>query len=358
MLLAFSTGTYADVLQWAVEKAVKKGPHLLLGNGFSIAYDPQIFSYTALFQEAERNGGISPVAKRFFEDKGTQDFELVLQKMTAARQALKILDFNQYEEQINDLDEEIRLLKNTLAEVLASLHPERPYHVEEDQFENTATFLKPYGHIYTTNYDLLLYWTLRQATTHLQGIHHRPDDDGFRSRDLDDEIKDYVVWDYLKPTGQTIYYLHGALHLYRRSDGLRKLTWRRTNRALIDQIRDQLDSDYYPLYVSEGTAAEKRKKIQSSDYLSRGVRSLASVGGSLMVYGLSFSENDEHFMEAIVRSNIKRLGVSIYGDPDSSQNRQTIDAVNHLKVERERWSPREDKQLEVAFYDASDVDIW
>lgn len=216
--------------------------------------------------------------------------------------------------------------------------------------------MAPYNHIYTTNYDLLLYWTVRQT----EGVvdRSRVGDDGFRSRELDGEELECVYWDHLKPFAQSIFYLHGALHLYRGDDGLRKLTWIRTNRPLIDQIREQLASNYYPLYVSEGSSEEKLAKIHSSDYLGKGLRSLAGCGGGLTAYGLSFSNNDQHFIEAVVRSPVKRLAVALYGDPSSEANRATVEAVGAMPSLRAARSTRRSPELEVAFYDVSTVDIW
>ncbi len=348
--------SYEHAAQWVTEVAGSKGPHLLLGNGFSISYDPSIFSYEALLNHAQTSGMISSVAQRFFEENQTQDFELVIRNMTAAQQTLKILHPAKYATEIQELGGEIHSLKEALASLLAGLHPERPYNVADERYATTASFLNAYGAIYTTNYDLLLYWTLRQTPTTPE--ENRTDDDGFRSRDDHGIEHDCVYWDHLKPISQSIHYLHGALHLYRGSDGLRKLTWIRTERALIDQIREQLASNFFPLYVSEGTSAEKLSKIQSSDYLSKGLRSLASLGGGLTVYGLSFSENDQHFIDAIVRSNIKRMAVSVFGDPASADNIETIGRVSALPALREARSTRRTIPLEVTFYDASSVQIW
>ncbi|GAA1118352.1 DUF4917 family protein [Arthrobacter flavus] len=276
--------------------------------------------------------------------------------MTSAQVALRSLDRTKFADEIVELDKEISRLKNALATVLAGLHPDRPYDVEAGRYSSTRRFLQPYDHIFTTNYDLLLYWTLRQTENVVERT--RIDDDGFRSRDADGVQLDCVYWDHLKPFDQSIHYLHGALHLYRGLDGLRKLTWVRTNRALIDQIREQLAANYFPLYVSEGSSDEKLVKIHTSDYLSKGLRSLASCGGGLTAYGLSFAENDAHFIDAVVRSPLKRLAVALYGDLNSPENKRTIEAVKTLPVLRESRSTRRRSALNVSFYDASSVSLW
>jgi len=164
------------------------------------------------------------------------------------------------------------------------------------------------------------------------------------------------VWDYLNPHRQTVFYLHGALHLYRGEAELQKLTWIRTGDPLIDQIRAQLAANRFPLYVAEGTSHEKLTRIQTSDYLSRALRSLAAVGGGAMAYGMSFNPNDEHIMRSIVQSKIQRLAVSLYGDPLGPENQATMRAVDRLQSRRYGLNPR--IELDVAFFDADTIQLW
>lgn len=180
-------------------------------------------------------------------------------------------------------------------------------------------------------------------------------DDGFRNADLDDP---FVVWDYLDPHAQTIFYLHGALHLYRdaESANLQKLTWIRTGEALIDQIRAQLAADRFPLIITEGSSAAKLVRIRTSDYLSKGLRSLAAIGGSLLVFGLSMAANDAHIMRAVARSKVKRVAVSVFGDPSSAANLETIEAANTLIGLRQ--SVRASVPLDVEFFDAATLPLW
>ena len=78
------------------------------------------------------------------------------------------------------------------------------------------------------------------------GLKTRQADDGFGDPG---HAADYVVWNHLDPHSQSVFHLPGALHLYRSEDGLEKLTWRRTTEPLIDQVRAQLETDSFPLYV-------------------------------------------------------------------------------------------------------------
>src|SRR5258708_9045829 len=56
--------------------------HLLLGNGFSIACKPDIFTYGSLFEEAKKT--MSGELAAIFAAMGTQDFEEVIRALQNA----------------------------------------------------------------------------------------------------------------------------------------------------------------------------------------------------------------------------------------------------------------------------------
>jgi hypothetical protein len=332
-------------------------PHLLLGNGFSIAQDPLAFTYSALKRRATDLGQISEIAREYFDDLDTVDFELVIRSMLDAARGIRILRHNPSDPDVLRLEAEAASLKDTLAVVLAGLHPSRPADIAESSYERVYGFLCDFRSIYTTNYDLLLYWTL------IKGL-----DPDFvrrvgRSRTMDDGFRDpgyaaeYVTWDYLHAARtQSVFYVHGALHLFRNEDELQKFTWSRTEIALLDQIREQLDAGYFPLYVSEGTSREKLTRIGTSDYLARGLRSLAGIANGLLVYGLAFSENDDHLIKAIAESKISRVGVSVYGALSDANNVNLARRVEELVGRRKAYNSS--LGLEVRLFDAGSVDLW
>lgn len=342
---------YAAACRYLKELQTTRGQpakqHLLLGNGFSINFDPARFTYGALLAKAYADKLVGPIAQGLFTRLGTQDFEAVIRRLGDAAASLEVIDAAKYASEIAVLRTEAADLKEALAQVLAGLHPERPYDIPEASYQRVRAFTDQFDSIYTANYDLLLYWALMQD---IPGMLKRRSDDGFRDPGYE---ADYVLWDYLNPYSQTVHYLHGALHLYRGDDGLKKLTWRRTEEPLIDQIRAQLAANFYPLYVAEGSSQEKLQQIHTSDYLSKAHRSLACVGGGLLVYGLSFSDNDSHIVDAIGRSRIERMAVGLHGVPTGPANQATIAAVGELQVRR---GPK--KPLDVRFFDSATVPLW
>ncbi|MGE4489049.1 MAG: DUF4917 family protein, partial [Kiritimatiellales bacterium] len=204
---------------------------------------------------------------------------------------------------------------------------------------------------YTLNYDLLLYLALMQDEVDSLKIEC---DDGFRHPE--DGEHDYVVWDAADSTTQNIFYIHGALHVFDAGAELQKYTWSNTGIALVDQIRESLANNCYPIYVSEGTSDEKMQRIMHSAYLSRAIRSMIQVTGSLFVYGHSLADNDQHILRLIERGKVTRLFISLYGAPDSRENKRIIKRANIMSNERSLTGSK--KQLAVYFYDAQSAKVW
>ena len=73
--------TYDEVLK----RTEKYGRYLLLGNGFSIAYDKNKFSFKNLFDYAKKNviSPNSPIMKHF-EELQSYDFEIIIKYLENA----------------------------------------------------------------------------------------------------------------------------------------------------------------------------------------------------------------------------------------------------------------------------------
>ena len=321
----------------------------MLGNGFSIAFKRDIFTYTALFDQAKKAGKMSKRIGGVFQALKTSDFETAIRVLrdSAAVIPAYVSDRTAAEKTAKLLREDADAVRELLAQTVSDSHPEGPSDVTEVQYKSCRQFLANFdGHIYTLNYDLLLYWTVMQDVE--PKIHS---DDGFRTPDEGEE--DYVTWDIEKTSGQNVFYLHGALHIYDAGHELQKYTWIHTGIRLIEQIRAALSEERFPLIVSEGRSDEKLTKIMHSNYLSRGYRSFAAIGGSLFIYGHSLVENDEHILRLIPKNKIKTLFVGIYGDPRTPANKRMIARARRLPTERRRRGA-----LVVEFFNASTAQVW
>jgi hypothetical protein len=260
-------------------------------------------------------------------------------------------------------------IKELLIETVAKNHPPFPAEIEENKYRSCRKFLSNFidkgkkGRIYSLNYDLLLYWTLMHD---LEGesfnlIHN----DGFgRDSWIDDgevQFSDELIWQG-KNDSQNIHYIHGALHLYDQGMQLEKFSWTDTGLRLIDQSKNALEENKFPLFVTEGDSKKKIAKIAHHPYLFNSYKSFDSVtkaGRSMnpgntciFTYGISFSDNDSHIFEKISNGRIKALFVSIYGDPSSERNKQIMQTVEGLSAKRS------EHPLAIYFYNAESAQVW
>ena len=335
--------SYPDVLA-----ETDKRRHLLLGNGFSIACRPDLFRYDKLFDRADFS--ILSRARKAFDRLNTTNFEAVIRALRNFALLSDLYasgDGKAKERAANDAD----ALREVLLNAVAGSHPDRPHEIDINEYLNCREFLRPYNSINTLNYDLLLYWAMMQEEL---GDEKIPCHDGFR-KPADDPTASYVSWDPDNSKGQTVRYLHGALHLYDTGIEMKKLTWIDTQVPLVDQIRAALQREFYPVFVSEGTSAEKVERIRHNDYLSKMYRSFTELQGAIVVFGHSLDVSDDHIFTDRIgrRGKTNKLYVSLFGDSASTTNKEVIRRASVLPTLRPVQRP-----LEVKFFDAGTASVW
>lgn len=322
-----------------------KKRHLLLGNGFSIACRPGIFVYKRLFEQADFKQ-LSPTARHAFDALNTQDFERVIKALRDAR-AIAASYAGTTPATLKCMDDDADGLRELLVQTIANSHPAWPGDIKDDEFRACKKFLANFNNTYTLNYDLLLYWT----HMHTEEGEARNSDDGFRKPE-DDYEAPYVVWEPNNSHKQNTWFLHGALHIFDARTEVQKYTWINTGTRLINQIREALQQNLFPIFVAEGTSKEKLERIRHNDYLSKGYRSFCEITGALFVYGHSLAENDEHFLKRIEKGKVSRLYVGIYGDPETEINKTIVRRARHMQ------DMRSQKNLTVLFYDTATAKVW
>jgi len=321
--------------------------HALLGNGFSIACRNDIFTYGSLLERADFRD--VPYAPQLFEALGTTDFEVVIQTLVQASRAAAVYPGTD-PALIHRLAHDADRLKTILVNAIARNHPDLPNEIDDEEYRCCRAFLSNFKHIYTLNYDLLLYWALM----HNEEGEWIECDDGFRNP-IDEFGTDYVSWE--EHHSSNIHYLHGALHLFDAGHQLRKYTWSRTNVPLMTQIRQALDSDMYPLFVAEGTSKAKLNKINHSAYLHKALRSFEGTcrtrNAAFFIFGHSLAENDEHILRLIERGSFPKLYVSLFGDPALPGNQAIMRRARKMADRRHEKRP-----LSVNFFDAASACVW
>ncbi|MDX0667326.1 DUF4917 family protein [Sinorhizobium medicae] len=334
--------------------------HLLLGNGFSIACHADIFHYGSLYDQADFSG--APEIQSVFAALDTKDFESVIRTLESAATILPayIADGGAAPTKIL---QHATMLKEILVQTIAGNHPHIPSDIPQEKFWTCRRFLSHFlsgdkaGCVFTLNYDLLLYWTLMPDDLPFRDPIDLAENDGF-GNDEDEPNADYVVWQgETNAHSASVMFLHGALHLFDSGRDLLKYTWVRKGVPLIEQARAALASNKFPLFVAEGTSAQKKEKIRHNAYLYQGLKQLTSnvIQGKhcWFIFGHSLAANDDHILTRIGRGRFKKLYVGLYGDPQETWNVEIISRSKWLaSLQADKWP------LEVTFYQAETAQVW
>lgn len=325
--------------------------HLLLGNGFSIALKPDIFSYGSLYDNADFSA--APHVPDLFKALNTNDFEVVIRHLQNTARVVEVYK-PRLQKLIARLRKDAAAIKDALVAAIAKRHPDRPYDISNDQYAACRKFLSRFDHLFTLNYDVLLYWTLMQTEVDDRDLRH---DDGFRHPD--DPTDPWVSWQ--QGNSASVSYMHGALHLFDSGSEIIKYTWSKTDIPIVDQIRSSLDQDKFPVFVAEGSSTNKKDRILHNAYLHKASRSFESCCNSptavLFVYGHSLAPNDDHVFRGVACGSVSRMLVSVYGDQASPQNKEIIQRARALADLRTQHRG-ERYPLKITFFDAASARVW
>ncbi len=306
---------------------------LLMGNGFSQAWNRDIFDYANLLEAADfRDRNVELQA--LFDQLSTYDFERVMRALVSAEAVLTA--YGESQRVIDQIETDQAILKDALIAAIASSHPAVPGDVRADQFISVRNFLSRFNRLFSVNYDLLLYWARNQDELEPVGYET---DDGFRTQ------RTWVGYG----TNQEVHFLHGGIHIYDSGFYVRKHAYEESGQTIIDQVRRNLQNGKFPLFVSEPTADQKRIKIERHPYLSYCYRALAEISGTLVIYGHSIDENEKHIFDQIKLSRTNRVFVSIFGDEHSESN---------ARVKANARAYLEGQGITVDFYSAESTPVW
>lgn len=315
-----------------------------------MAFDQGIFSYKALHDFVTSKE--DELINKLFGAIKTKNFELVMQQLATTVALLEAFDADTG--LTSEILEASTRLKNGLLSAIQEMHPEHVFMVPSEKNTSCAKFLSQFiqsgGHIFTTNYDLLLYWVLmRQSVSNPI--------DGFGRECLNPmdvehgETAEYsdLIWGP-HASSQNVHYLHGALHLFDEKHDITKeqYSW---DGYLLDNIKARLDNGSYPIFVTAGSGDDKLEHIRHNRYLSHCYDTLSAIDGSLVTFGFNFGEYDEHIIDALNRANHHRTNhspklwsvyIGTYSDAD----------IDHIKSIEHKFHAR------VRIYDAKTADVW
>lgn len=301
---------------------------LLLGNGFSINLHGH-FNYVSLFQEFLKKR--TPRESKKFQSFGTHNFELIQETLLSAKRVNRIFRIAQNDPKIDDA---IKLLKNGLVESIQNKHPSSKT-IDMNQLRKLSVQLNNFGDIFTLNYDLFLYHIIMQARDESKRKKSPNPYSDFFWGDGDDEFIQFMDYDEYHP--KHIYYLHGALFLFKIPPDTFKLRRGDKPKELVEMIGDVITNGKIPLFVSEGKYKEKLKAIERSNYLSFCYKKLKKSNNKLVIFGSSLYF-DKHIIKAINYKNNKRgLAIAIHigkkseNELEAEINRFKKDLKGHKK---------------------------
>jgi hypothetical protein len=277
-----------------VERSLpEKDRGLLIGNGASVALWP-LFRYRSLLEMACDASKPDHLLQReidLFSEFETQNFESVLSSIITAGRIWSIYEKPKHD--IDDLRQSYQRVRKSLIRSVKEVHI--PFDkVTEELKRSLRDIYCKYAYVYSTNYDLLLYWSMMDDKSQFK--------DFVWGRDLDHErnyfdLADTDLWDERNPVTKVLF-IHGALHLYKDGDArsFKKLTGEDGN--LLDLF--DVQGDAIPLFISEGKSKNKLSAITRNDYLSFCYQRFAKHRGSLVIFGHSLTpEVDQHLIDAI-----------------------------------------------------------
>jgi hypothetical protein len=243
-------------------------------------------------------------------------------------------------------------LKSALIDAVKALHPEHVFTVPEAASKSCATFLRRFldsgGKLFTSNYDLLLYWVLmrNQIPNAIDGfgLDLLNPDEGIPPEDQEwSELR----WGKYRDT-QTVHYLHGALPLFDAGVDIEKEVYDAQN-YLLQKISGRMDQGDYPIFVTAGDGREKLTQIMHNRYLTHCYEALMAIEGSLVAFGFNFGDYDHHIIDAVnvaARQKIPNKLWSIYiGVYTADDQRRIEDMQKKFKCK-------------VHIFDAKTANVW
>jgi len=262
-------------------------------------------------EKATSRSGLDDFDIAVFEHCETSNFELVLGRLRDAIALATALgqDSSAYRERF-------RSVQAALGGAIRGVHVARS-EVHTDSLEVIKRDLQRYGAIFSTSYDLIVYWA----------VGHEEQYGGFRDcfwgPDNSFDPSNCEIWAGNTPT----YFMHGALHLI--VDGLgrtRKLVY--DDRRLLDQFGSSIpgDPEARPLLITEGSARDKLVAIEGNDYLLHAYETLESNAEPLVVFGHSLGAQDQHLIDAINANPARPVAISMVED-DAAALREQRSAI-------------------------------
>jgi hypothetical protein len=298
---------------------------LLVGNGLSRhIWEP--FGYPKLFDHAS-SSVLSREDREIFE--GSPNFERALGDLLTAIRVCGVYGID-----TRPLFERYLEIQRALGEAVRAVHINRDS-VPGQTRQAIRNVLKGFEWIFTTNYDLLLYWAIAYGGRFLPFIDH------FRWAnrcEFDPERAPVYASDV------PIYFLHGALHLVVDGDGAVFKLRRNNLETLLDQFGQPMEGDpeARPLLVTEGSSRDKLEVIENNEYLAHALETLRENDLNTVVFGSALGFEDAHISDALSENSKRTIAVSMLpGESTANVLARQLEIYGRVEVD------------ELVFFDAT-----
>lgn len=324
---------------------------LIVGNGASISISNN-FSYTNLFTKASEDRTFPTT---IFNKLNTNNFEAVIYQLDIAQMINKAISTSS--QQIAEHNQIIAntsiKIRESLIQTIRSIHPELSYlnffTLSNDNLIKLFNFLTKFKYIINLNYDLLVYYILLHDTNKFIDF-FLPDGNRNNKLTFHESISGCQ-------NNTKVYYPHGNILFGVNSNGEEEKICQQQGISLLSTIlsRWSHDIDFYPLFVCEGSSEEKLKSINNNYYLSYIYRNiLPQLPKTIICYGWSLSENDEHILKQILKDSQRNLKFLISIHTDNKTALQVETECTNIKNRITNINSR----AEVHFFDKSDEGCW
>lgn len=324
--------TIADVkiYHWSEIQDAFKSADIFLGNGFSININPAL-NYHSLFERFLTYLG--PDDQSIFKKFNSTNFEGIQNKLSDALEVNTI--FGNKNEEIERAQQQ---LKTGLLSSIKDLHPNYSL-IDPRTIINLSQGLDWFENIYTTNYDTFLYHViLTTLDRHRRDKAIRRFQDFFKADGINLIFTDETINGF-----RNIYYLHGALFLYKDQEMTIKIRRGSRTEELLDLIRLRVRLGNLPIFVSEGRASLKEETISRNKYLSFCRSAFRDSKDRLVIYGFSFSDSDNHLISDLNWNKRKlAIGLHLSGLNDG----KILQKVGHIEKKLYKYPSREIKYFD------------
>lgn len=321
-----------SIVPWlAVAEHYRDG--LIVANGASIAVHAG-FSYRSLYEAAQARGYLGGGVSEVFAGFGTEDFELVLRRLwhaTLVSRALRLPD--------GPVERAYSGVRRALIQTIRDTHV--TYDAAMPHLAPIYRFLQRFHTVISLNYDLVVYWAAMLGNRNIGNWFK----DAFQGFTFDDE------WTrYRRPWGARgatlVFYPHGNLMLAQARSGNEVKVQAGLDCDLLSAIVDRWNEERgVPLFVCEGTTAQKRQAIRASHYLNAVYTGpLHELGDTVAIYGWGMGEQDAHVLQALATSRPSRIALSVHG-----QDWEYVERAQHLL---------RDIAEHIDFFDAASAGCW